>query len=149
MIVAVGSDHAGFVLKEQIRVWLLEHDYEVLDLGAYSADRVDYPHFGAEVGRAVVGGKAEFGIAVCGSGQGVCMAANKVPGVRAGIIRDIQDAQMTRGHNNANVACFGERVTEPDAALAAVAVFLTTPFEGGRHEARVEQLAELDAGQAI
>jgi len=96
-----------------------------------------------------VGGKAEFGIVVCGSGQGVCMAANKVPGVRAGIIRDIQDAEMTRGHNNANVACFGERVTEPEVALAAVEAFLTTTFEGGRHEARVEQLAELDAGQEI
>jgi len=149
MIVAVGSDHAGFVLKEQIRGWLLEHDYEVLDLGAYSAERVDYPHFGAEVGRAVVAGKAEFGIAVCGSGQGVCMAANKVPGVRGGVIRDVQDAQMTRRHNNANVACFGERVTEPEVALAAVQAFLTTAFEGGRHEARVEQLAELDAGQNI
>lgn len=149
MIVAVGSDHAGFVLKEQIRAWLLGHDYEVLDLGSYSLDRVDYPHFGAEVGRAVVGGKAEFGIAVCGSGQGICMAANKVPGVRGGVIRDIQDADMTRRHNNANVACFGERVTEADVAIAAVQVFLTTAFEGGRHEARVEQLAELDAGQDI
>jgi ribose 5-phosphate isomerase B len=149
MIVAVGSDHAGFVLKEQIRGWLLEHDYEVLDLGAYSPDRVDYPHFGAEVGRAVVGGKAEFGIVVCGSGQGVCMAANKVSGVRAGVIRDVQDAEMTRGHNNANVACFGERVTQTEVALAAVQAFLTTPFEGGRHEARVDQLGELDAGQAI
>jgi ribose 5-phosphate isomerase B len=149
MIVAVGSDHAGFVLKEELRGWLLEHGYEVLDLGAYSAERVDYPHFGAEVGRAVVAGKAEFGIAVCGSGQGVCMAANKVPGVRAGIIRDVQDAEMTRRHNNANVACFGERVTEPEAALAAVQAFLTTAFEGGRHEARVEQLAQLDAGQDV
>ena len=149
MIIAIGSDHAGFVLKEHLRVWLIEQGYEVNDLGAYSADRVDYPHFGAEVGRTVASGKAEFGVAVCGSGQGICMAANKVPGIRAGIIRDNQDAEMTRLHNNANVACFGERVTDPDVAVAALKVFLDTAFEGGRHEARVEQLAELDEGQAV
>jgi len=149
MIIAIGSDHAGFVLKEHLRGWLIEQGHEVLDLGAYSAGRVDYPHFGAEVGRTVAAGKAQFGVAVCGSGQGICMAANKVSGVRAGIIRDTQDAEMTRLHNNANVACFGERVTDPKVAVAALKVFLETAFEGGRHEARVEQLAELDEGQAI
>ncbi|MFA7324718.1 MAG: ribose 5-phosphate isomerase B [Candidatus Nanopelagicales bacterium] len=149
MIIAIGSDHAGFLLKEQLRGWLQSHDYEVLDLGTYSEDRVDYPHYGAEVGRAVAAGKAEFGVAVCGSGQGICMAANKVAGVRGGVIRDNQDAEMTRRHNNANVACFGERSTEPAVAIAALEVFLTTPFDGGRHEARVEQLAELDEGQAV
>lgn len=149
MIIAIGSDHAGFLLKEQLRTWLTEHDYGVLDLGAYSEDRVDYPHYGALVGRAVVEGRAELGVAVCGSGQGICMAANKVPGVRGGVIRDNQDAEMTRRHNNANVACFGERFTEPAVAIAALEVFLTTPFDGGRHEARVEQLAELDEGLSI
>ncbi len=149
MIIAVGSDHAGFLLKEELRGWLLSQGHEVLDLGAYSADRVDYPHYGAEVGRTVASGKAQFGVAVCGSGQGICMAANKVSGVRGGVIRDIQDAEMTRLHNNANVACFGERVTQPDVAIAALKVFLETEFEGGRHEARVEQLAELDEGQAV
>lgn len=149
MIIAIGSDHAGFMLKERLRGWLVEQGHEVLDLGAYSPDRVDYPHFGAEVGRIVASGKAQFGVAVCGSGQGICMAANKVPGVRAGIIRDIQDAEMTRLHNNANVACFGERVTDPEVAVAALKVFLETTFEGGRHEARVEQLAALDKGQAV
>ena len=149
MIIAVGSDHAGFLLKEELRGWLQSQGHEVLDLGAYSADRVDYPHYGAEVGRTVASGKAQFGVAVCGSGQGICMAANKVSGVRGGVIRDIQDAEMTRLHNNANVACFGERVTQPDVAIAALKVFLETEFEGGRHEARVEQLAELDEGQAV
>lgn len=149
MIIAVGSDHAGFLLKEELRGWLVEQGHEVLDLGAYSADRVDYPHYGAEVGRIVASGQARFGVAVCGSGQGICMAANKVAGVRGGVIRDIQDAEMTRLHNDANVACFGERVTEPAVAIAALKVFLETAFEGGRHEARVEQLAELDQGQAI
>ena len=149
MIIAIGSDHAGFMLKERLRGWLVEQGHEALDLGAYSPDRVDYPHFGAEVGRTVASSKAQFGVAVCGSGQGICMAANKVPGVRAGIIRDIQDAEMTRLHNNANVACFGERVTDPEMAVAALEVFLETTFEGGRHEARVEQLAALDKGQAV
>ena len=83
-------------------------------------------------------------MAVCGSGQGICMAANKVPGVRGGVIRDIADAEMTRRHNNANVACFGERFTSPDVAISALQVFLETPFDGGRHEARVEKLARLD-----
>ena len=81
---------------------------------------------------------------MCGSGQGICMAANKVPGVRGGVIRDVADAEITRRHNDANVACFGERFTEPDAAVAALQVFLTTDFEGGRHEGRVEKLARLD-----
>ena len=145
MRIAIGSDHAGFVLKEPLRTGLNEQGHEVLDLGAHSDERVDYPHFGAAVGRAVAAGDADLGVAVCGSGQGICMAANKIPGVRGGVIRDEQDAEMTRRHNDANVACFGERVTEPDAAIAALRVFLTTPFDGGRHEARVEMLGELDA----
>lgn len=145
MRIAIGSDHAGFVLKETLRVWLLEQDHEVIDLGAFSEDRCDYPHFGALVGRAVASGDARLGVAVCGSGQGICMAANKIPGVRGGVIRDEQDAEMTRRHNDANVACFGERFTEPDVAIAALRVFLETPFDGGRHEARVELLGQLDA----
>lgn len=149
MKIAIGSDHAGFLLKERLGSWLEQHGYEVLDLGAYSEDRVDYPHYGAEVGRAVADGEAEFGVAVCGSGQGVCMAANKIPGVRAGVIRANDDAEMTRRHNNANVACFGERFTDPDVAIAALDIFLTTPFDGGRHVARVEQLAELDEGEPV
>jgi ribose 5-phosphate isomerase B len=145
MRIAIGSDHAGFVLKETLLAWLIEQGHDVLDLGAYSEERVDYPHFGALVGRAVAAGEVELGVAVCGSGQGICMAANKIPGVRGGVIRDEQDAEMTRRHNDANVACFGERFTEPDTAIAALRVFLSTPFDGGRHEGRVEMLGRLDA----
>jgi ribose 5-phosphate isomerase B len=145
MRIAIGSDHAGFVLKETLRTWLIEQGHDVLDLGAHSDERVDYPHFGALVGRAVAAGEVELGVAVCGSGQGICMAANKIPGVRGGVIRDEQDAEMTRRHNDANVACFGERFTEPDTAIAALRVFLSTPFDGGRHEGRVEMLGRLDA----
>jgi ribose 5-phosphate isomerase B len=145
MRIAIGSDHAGFALKETLRTWLIEQGHDVLDLGAHSDERVDYPHFGALVGRAVAAGEVELGVAVCGSGQGICMAANKIPGVRGGVIRDEQDAEMTRRHNDANVACFGERFTEPDTAIAALRVFLSTPFDGGRHEGRVEMLGRLDA----
>ena len=144
MRIAIGSDHAGFTLKETLRTWLIDQGHDVLDLGAYSEERVDYPHFGAAVGRAVASGDVDLGVAVCGSGQGICMAANKIPGVRGGVIRDVQDAEMTRRHNDANVACFGERFTEPEVAVDSLRVFLATPFDGGRHEARVEMLERLD-----
>ena len=144
MRIAVGSDHAGYRLKETLKQWLLDNGHEVTDLGTFSEDRVDYPHYGARVGRAVAAGEADRGVAVCGSGQGICMAANKVPGVRGAVVRDAEDAEITRRHNDANVACFGERFTEPDAAVAALRVFLETDFDGGRHEQRVEKLARLD-----
>jgi len=143
MRIVIGSDHAGFELKQALKQWLTEQGYEVTDVGTHSSDRVDYPEFGAKVGADVASGAADFGVAVCGSGQGICMAANKVSGVRSAIIRDAQDARMTRGHNDANVACFGERITEPGAAIEALEVFLTSPFEGGRHQDRVEQLNEM------
>ena len=142
--IAIGSDHAGFALKETLREWLSDNGHDVVDLGTHSPDRVDYPHYGAAVGRAVASGDAELGVTVCGSGQGIAMAANKVPGVRAGVIRDVQDAEMTRRHNDANVASFGERFTDPQTAISALAVFLDTPFDGGRHADRVAQLAALD-----
>ena len=144
MKIAIGSDHAGFHLKTTLLAWLVDNGYEVDDLGTYTDERTDYPRYGARVGRAVAAGKADFGVAVCGSGEGICMAANKIPGVRGGVIRDDADAEFTRRHNNANVACFGERFTEPDAAVAALKVFLETGFDGGRHEARVAQLTLLD-----
>lgn len=147
--VAIGSDHAGFHLKTALANWLRAQAYEVLDVGTDSEERVDYPHFGAAVAHAVAEGQAERGVVVCGSGQGVCMAANKVAGVRAGVVRDDQDAEMIRRHNNANVACFGERVTDEPTAVSALAVFLDTEFEGGRHQPRVDQLGALDHGDEI
>lgn len=144
MKVAIGSDHAGFRLKEAIAAHLREQGHEVIDVGTDSEASVDYPVFGAAVGRTVAEGRAERGIAVCGSGQGILMAANKIPGIRAGLVRENLDAEMIRRHNNANIATFGERFTAPEIALPAVDVFLTTAFEGGRHERRVTELAELD-----
>jgi RpiB/LacA/LacB family sugar-phosphate isomerase len=144
MRIAIGSDHAGFALKETLRTWLVDQGHDVRDLGTHSEERVDYPHFGAAVGRAVAAGDVDLGVAVCGSGQGICMAANKIPGVRGGVIRDEQDAEMTRRHNDANVACFGERFTDPQVAVDSLRVFVETPFDGGRHEARVKMLERLD-----
>jgi ribose 5-phosphate isomerase B len=144
MRIAVGSDHAGFHLKNVLRDWLLNQGHEVEDVGTFTAERADYPIYGAAAAAKVGNGDAELAVVVCGSGQGICMAANKVPGVRAGVIRDEQDAQMSRAHNDANVACFGERVTDSDTAINALRVFLTTEFEGGRHQNRVDLLGELD-----
>jgi ribose 5-phosphate isomerase B len=149
MRIAIGCDHAGFVLKTALKEWLQSEGYDVNDCGTYSDERVDYPVFGAKVGEIVSVGNADFGVLVCGSGQGICMAANKIAGIRGGVIRDNWDAEMTRRHNNANVACFGERVTEPAVAIEALRIFLSTEFEGGRHEGRVELLAALDEGAEI
>ena len=149
MKIAIGSDHAGFQLKETLRNWLQAAGHDVTDCGTYSEDRADYPVFGQAVALKVSKHEVEFGVLVCGSGQGICMAANKVDGVRGAIIRNSDDAEMTRAHNDANVACFGERITDSETAIAALEVFLKSPFEGGRHEGRVKLLDEIDSGKTI
>lgn len=144
--VAVGSDHAGFLLKEEVAKHLVERGVEVVDVGTHSTDRVDYPDFGTAVGRAVVDGRAELGIAVCGSGLGICMAANKVAGVRAAPVHDMTSARLSREHNDANVICLGERLTGIQVALDAVDAWLGATFEGGRHAGRVAKLDALVPG---
>lgn len=144
MRIAIGSDHAGFLLKESLREWLLAEGHDVTDVGTYSDERTDYPRYGSLVGRAVASGDAELGVAVCGSGQGISMAVNKVPGARGAVIHYPLEAEMTRRHNNANVACFGERFTTEFVAQRSLEVFLATPFDGGRHTHRVDQLTLLD-----
>jgi len=142
--IAVGSDHAGYVLKEQLAGELRDLGHEVVDLGAHSTDRVDYPDFGAAVGRAVAGGDADLGLCVCGSGIGIAMAANKVPGVRAATVHDVTSARLTRQHNDANVLCLGERLTGPEVASEALRAWLDAEFEGGRHAGRVDKISGLD-----
>ncbi len=144
MKVAVGSDHAGRQLRQLIAEHLVQAGHEILDLGADGTGPVDYPDYGAAVARAVVSGEARLGIAVCGSGIGICMAASKVPGARAATVHDVTSARMSRRHNDANVMCLGERFTGVQVALDAVDVFLTTDFEGGRHQLRVDKIMALD-----
>lgn len=140
MLIALASDHAGFKLKEKIKRHLSDKGHEVKDLGPSSLDRCDYPDYGFAAAKAVAGGEASFGVLVCGSGIGMCMVANRVKGVRAAVLRDRFDAEMSRRHNDANVACFGERWAGSGNALELLDLFLSTEFEGGRHEARVKKI---------
>ena len=119
----------------------------VTDIGTHSADSVDYPEFGAAVGRAVAAGEADFGVAVCGSGLGICIAANKIAGIRAVTIHDVTSARLSRAHNDANVICLGERLIGAQVAKDAVDAFFATEFEGGRHAHRVHSLDALIAQQ--
>ncbi|MCC6128723.1 MAG: ribose 5-phosphate isomerase B [Acidobacteria bacterium] len=140
MKIAVGSDHAGFELKEKVREFLTTRGHEVLDTGTTGTASVDYPDFGYAVGRAVASGEAAVGVVVCGSGIGIAMAANKVPGARAGVATDVFSARLMRQHNDANILALGARITAPALAEAILETFLETPFEGGRHQRRVEKL---------
>ncbi len=141
--IALGADHAGFVLKDLLGQHLVDRGFEILDLGTNTADRVDYPDFGAAVGRAVASGQAQLGVAVCGSGIGISMAANKVHGIRAAVVHDETSARLSRQHNNANVVCFGERLIGETVAVAALDAWLDATFQGGRHAGRVEKLDDL------
>ena len=144
MRIALGADHAGFGLKTEVAKHLANGGHEIIDLGTDSEDPVDYPAFCAAVGRAVAGETAEFGIVLGGSGQGEQIAANKVHGVRAALCLDEFTARLARKHNNANVLALGARIVAPDFARAIVDVFLSTSFEGERHERRVEQIAAIE-----
>ena len=154
MRIAIAADHAGVQLKALIADHLRSGGHDVQDLGTDSTERVDYPDYGAAVGRAVVSGDAELGVAICGSGIGIAIAANKVPGVRAGTIHDVTSARLSREHNDANVCCFGERFTGPQVALDAVDAFVSASFAGGRHAGRVAKITALEfepeeAGHAV
>lgn len=140
MKIALGADHGGFELKEKVKTHLIKKGYEVLDLGTNSTDSVDYPEFGHAVGHAVVDKKVEFGIVVCGTGIGISIAANKVPGVRAALCTNTTMARLTREHNNANILAMGGRIIGDVLALEMVDTFLDTEFQGGRHENRINKI---------
>lgn len=142
--IAIGADHAGYVLKQHLIGVLQGQGHEVLDLGTNSTESCDYPPYCAAVGRAVRDGKAELGIVLGGSGQGEQLAANKVHGVRAALCNDLYTARMARSHNNANVLSMGARVVGEGLAEEILATFLSTPFEGGRHERRVQMLMDIE-----
>ena len=149
MRVAFGSDHAGFALKEVLKDELERRGHIVTDLGTTDADLpVDYPDFGAAVGRAVAQGLAELGVCTCGSGIGIAMAANKIPGVRAAVVHDVTTATLARQHNHANVLCLGSRVVGTAVAIDAVEAFLAATEEA-RHDGRIAKLAVLDRDREL
>jgi len=144
MVIAIGSDHAGFHLKEHVKETLRAAGHEVADVGTGSPDSVDYPEFAEAVARLVADGSAERGVLACGSGNGVAIVANKVHGVRAVNAHDVAESEMARRHNDINVVTLsGARLT-PEQADAVVATFLMTGFEGGRHARRVAGIAAID-----
>jgi ribose 5-phosphate isomerase B len=145
MRIAVGSDHAGYRLKQVVAEHLTGLGHEVDDLGTHSEVAVDYPEFGAAVGRAVVGGPAELGVCACGTGIGIAIAANKIDGVRAAVVHDATTARLARAHNHANVVCMGGRIVGDEVARDAVDAFLATEPAGGRHQKRIEEIAQLEA----
>jgi ribose 5-phosphate isomerase B len=144
MRVAIGSDHAGFALKAHLSETLISLGHDVDDIGTDSEEPVDYPPICAAVGRAVMKGEADRGIVLGGSGQGEQMTANKIRGVRAALCNDLYTARMSREHNDANVLSIGARIVAPQLADEIMTLWLTTPFEGGRHERRIAQIAEIE-----
>ena len=144
MNIAIGSDHAGFAYKEEIKAHLQSKGWEVIDCGTDSEASVDYPDFGEKVARSISGGLCEKGILVCGTGIGISIAANKVPGIRAAVCHNLFTAQASREHNDANILAMGARVIELDLALEMVDVWLATEFAGGRHQRRVDKISALE-----
>ncbi len=145
--IALGSDHAGFELKEVIKKMLTEQGLAVEDFGTFSLHSCDYPDYARKVADAVSHGSCEKGILVCGSGVGVSIVANKVRRVRAALIGDVETAKLSRQHNNANVLCLAGRTTSSEQAQAIIAAWLTTDFEGGRHARRVDKIEQPRAGE--
>ena len=140
MKIAIGCDHGGYLLKQDVLIWLEEHNMEAEDFGCYSRESVDYPIYGEKVARAVAAGEADYGIVICTTGIGISIAANKVRGIRCAHCTDPLSAEMCRRHNNANVLAMGAGLTGTNMALRMVDVFLHTEFEGGRHQRRVDLL---------
>ena len=144
MKIAMGSDHGGIHLKNQLKAHLEEKGYEIMDCGTYTEDSCDYPDFAEKVCKEVVAGSVEKGILVCGTGIGISMAANKCKGIRAALVADVFSAKMAAEHNNANVICMGERTTGVGLAEMMVDTFLATEFAGGRHQRRVDKIMALE-----
>jgi ribose 5-phosphate isomerase B len=147
MRVSMGCDHAGYPLKTALKSFLKQEGHEVLDFGTDSEEMVDYPDFCAAAARAVVDGRADRGIVLGGSGQGEQLAANKVKGTRAALCNDLHLAELSRRHNDANVLAMGGRIVAPALAQEIVRLWLATPFDGGRHAKRLEQVAEIERGE--
>ena len=144
MKIAIGCDHGGYLLKQDLLIWMEENDIEYEDFGCFSAESVDYPVYGEKVARAVASGAYDRGIVICTTGIGISIAANKVKGIRCAHCADPLSADMTRRHNDANVIALGAGMIGPNLARRMVEVFLNTEFEGGRHARRVAQLDAIE-----
>lgn len=147
MKIAIGCDHGGFELKEAVRGYLEERQIPYEDFGAYNTDSVDYAPIAAKAARAVAAGQADFGVLVCSTGIGISMAANKVKGIRAALCTNEFCAEMTRRHNNANILCMGGLAVSEETGLEIVDAFLHFEFEGGRHQRRIDQIAQIENGE--
>jgi len=145
MKVVIGSDHAGFDLKEKLKAYLAGTGVEVEDVGTVSEDSVDYPDYAEKVALEVRDQKADRGILMCGTGIGVCISANKIRGIRAALAWNPEIARLSRLHNDANVLCLSGRYMDPALAIEVVRTWLATPFEGGRHQRRVDKISALEA----
>ena len=144
MKIALGSDHGGFELKEEIISFLKDSGYEIKDFGTYSTDSCDYADYSLKVAESVVEKECDYGILICGTGIGISIAANKVPGIRAALCSDTFSAHATREHNDANILALGARVVGPGLALDIVKAFLTAEFEGDRHIKRIEKITAIE-----
>lgn len=144
MKIALGADHAGFELKEKVKKYLTKHGYQVEDLGTNNGDSVDYPDYAYKVAKHIAGNQADFGVLVCGSGLGMAMTANKVPGVRAASATLEQEAQLAREHNDANVLAIGARLVKDEQAMKLVETFLKSSFGHGRHVPRVAKIEAVE-----
>jgi ribose 5-phosphate isomerase B len=142
--IAMGADHAGYPVKESIRKFLEENGYSVDDTGTWSEESVDYPDYALAVGERVAAKRSEYGILVCGSGIGISIAANKVPGIRAALAHDVVTARLSREHNDANVLALGGRIVTAEAAIEMVQVFLGTAYAGGRHQRRIDKITRIE-----
>ncbi|HKZ07760.1 MAG TPA: ribose 5-phosphate isomerase B [Methylomirabilota bacterium] len=144
LAIALGADHAGWELKEACKAWLIDHGHQVLDFGTHSPESVDYPDYAAQVAEAVAVAKVDRGLLVCGTGIGMAITANKVPGVRAAACSDTFTARMSREHNDANVLCLGARLTSRDVARDILQIWVDAPFAGDRHARRVGKINALE-----
>ncbi len=144
MKIALGSDHGGYNLKNEIMAYLKENGYEIKDFGTYSTESCDYPDYALKVAEAVASKEFEFGILVCGTGIGISISANKVPGIRAALCSDTFSAHATREHNNANILALGERVVGASLAIDIVKTFLNSKFEGDRHQRRIDKISNIE-----
>ena len=144
MKIAIGCDHGGYLLKQDILIWLEENNIDYEDVGCFNTDSVDYPVFGEKVARAVASGEYDRGIVICTTGIGISIAANKVKGIRCALCADTLSAEMTRRHNDANVLAMGAGIGGPKLAVKMVETFLNTEFEGGRHARRVDLLNAIE-----